>query len=163
MTLSEEAESRLSDLVALQPTKNGELQDRWGMDSGSEVHQYLESELKEYYYRDENSLIRATPKAAELVGLADDEETLRVPALQAQIVEVLAGPDEDTQSVVSALHDLREAGVDAGAETDDVRSALRSLEDRGVVEIVQKTVPTFRLALERDALDVEGLDDPAEA
>ena len=161
MTLSEEAESRLADLVALQPTKNGELQDRWGMDSGSEVHQYLESELKEYYYRDEDSLIRATPEAAEIVGIEVDEEVLRVPALQARVVDVLAGPDEDPQSVVSVLHDLEAEGVDA--ENDDVRSALRSLEDRGVVESVQKTVPTFRLAVERDTLTVEVLDEPAEA
>ena len=161
MTLSEEAESRLADLVALQPTKNGELQDRWGMESGSEVHQYLESELKDYYYRDENSLICATPEAAELVGMEVDEEVLRVPVLQARIVDVLAGPDEDPQSVVSVLHDLEDAEFDS--ETGAVRSALRSLEDRGVVEIVQKTVPTFRLAVERDTLTVEVLDDPAEA
>jgi len=161
MTLSEEAESRLADLVALQPTKNGELQDRWGLDSGSEVHRYLESELGDYYYRDEDSLIRATPEAAELVGVEVDEETLRVPALQARIVDVLAGPDAEPQSVVSVLHDLEDAGVET--DTDAVRSALRSLEDRGVVELLQKTVPTFRLAVERDTLTVEVLDDPAEA
>ena len=161
MTLSEEAESRLADLVALQPTKNGELQDRWGLDSGSEVHRYLESELGDYYYRDEDSLIRATPEAAELVGVEVDEETLRVPTLQARIVNVLAGPDAEPQSVVSVLHDLEDAGVET--DTDAVRSALRSLEDRGVVELLQKTVPTFRLAVERDTLTVEVLDDPAEA
>lgn len=161
MTLSEEAESRLADLVALQPTKNGELQDRWNMESGSEVHRYLESELKDYYYRNEDSLICATPEAADLVGIDVDEEVLRVPPLQASVVDVLAAPDEEPQSVVSVLHDLEAAGVDA--ETDAVRSALRSLEDRGVVEIVQKTVPTFRLAVERDTLTVEVLDDPPEA
>jgi hypothetical protein len=160
MTLSEEAESRLADLVALQPTKNGELQDRWDMESGSEVHQYLESDLKEYYYRDEDSLIRATPEAAELVGL-DDDEVLGVPALQAKIVDVLAGPDEEPQSVVSVLHDLQAEGVDP--ENDAVRSALRSLQDRGIVESVQKTVPTFRLAVDRESLDVEVLDEPAAA
>lgn len=159
MTLSDEAESRLADLVALQPTKNSELQDRWGMDSGSEVHQYLESELKEYYYRDENSLICATPEAAELVGMDADEEVVRVPALQAHVIDVLAGPDEEPQSVVSVLHDLQASGIDA--DTDEVRSALRSLEDRGVVSVVQKTVPTFRLAVERDAIEVEVLDDPS--
>ena len=159
MTLSEEAESRLADLVALQPTKNGELQDRWGMDSGSEVHQYLESELKEYYYRDEDSLIRATPEAAELVGLDDEDEVLRVPELQARIVDVLAGPEEDPQSVVSVLHDLEAVGVDT--DNDAVRSALRSLQDRGVVESVQKTVPTFRLAVDREGITVEVLDEPA--
>ena len=161
MTLSEEAESRLADLVALQPTKNGELQERWDMESGSEVHQYLESELKDYYYRNEDSLICATPEAAEIVGIDVDEEVLRVPPLHARVVEVLAGPDDEPQSVVSVLHDLEAAGVDA--ENDAVRSALRSLEDRGIVEVVQKTVPTFRLAVERDSVTVEVLDDPPEA
>lgn len=159
MTLSEEAKSRLEDLVALQPTKNSDLQDRWGMDSGSEVHQYLESELEEYYYRDENSLIRATPEGAEVVGIDPDEEVVRVPELQARIIDVLAGPDEDPQSVVSVLHDLEAGGVEAG--TDDVRSGLRSLKDKGIVTIVTKTVPTFRLAVERDSFEVEVLDEPS--
>jgi hypothetical protein len=161
MTLSEEAESRLADLVALQPTKNSELQDRWGMESGSDVHQYLESELKEYYYRDEDSLIRATPEAADLVGMDVGEDIVRVPELQARILDVIAGPDDDPQSVVSVLHDLRETGLNP--DTDAVRSGLRSLEDKGIVEVISKTVPTFRLAVGREDLQVEVLDDPVEA
>jgi hypothetical protein len=161
MTLSEEAESRLADIVALQPTKNGELQQRWGMDSGSEVHQYLENELKAYYYRDEDSLIRATPEAAALVGMDDSEEIVRVPELQARIIDVLAGPDEDPQSVVSVLHDLRDVGVDS--DPDAVRSGLRSLKDKGIVSLIRKTVPTFRLAVERDAIEVKVLEDPVES
>ena len=156
MTLSEEAESRLADLVALQPTKNAELQERWDMDSGSEVHQYLESELEEYYYRNEDSLIWATPAADELLGL-DSDDAVSVPELQARILEVLAGPDAEPQSVVSALHDLGETGLEA--DTDAVRSGLRSLEDRGLVTVVEKTVPTFRLAVERDSVTVEVLED----
>ena len=156
MTLSEEAEARLADLVALQPTKNGELQDRWDMDSGSEVHQYLESELKEYYYRNEDSLICATPAADELLGL-DSDDAVSVPELQARILGVLAGPDAEPQSVVSVLHDLRETGLEA--DTDAVRSGLRSLEDKGLVAVVEKTVPTFRLAVERDSVTVEVLED----
>ena len=156
MTLSEEAESRLADLVALQPTKNAELQDRWEMDSGSEVHQYLESELEEYYYRNEDSLICATPAADELLGL-DSDDAVSVPELQACILEVLAGPDAEPQSVVSVLHDLGETGLEA--DTDAVRSGLRSLEDRGLVAVVEKTVPTFRLAVERDSVTVEVLED----
>jgi hypothetical protein len=161
MSLSEVAESRLTDIVALQPTKNSELQDRWGMDSGSDVHQYLENELKEYYYRDENSLIRATPEAAELVGMDDSEEIVRVPELQARIIDVLAGPDDDPQSVVSVLHDLRDVGFDS--DPDAVRSGLRSLKDKGIVSLVRKTVPTFRLAVERETIDVEVLEDPVES
>jgi len=157
MTLSEEAESRLSDLVALQPTKNGELQERWGLDSGSEVHRYLEAELEEYYYRNEDSRICATPAAAEVLGMETGEDLVRVPELRAEILEVLAGPDEEPQSVVSVLQDVREAGVDA--DPDAVRSGLRSLEDRGVVAVVRKTVPTFRLAVAREDLDVEVRDE----
>ena len=156
MTLSEEAEARLADLVALQPTKNAELQERWDMDSGSEVHQYLESELEEYYYRNEDSLICATPAADELLGL-DSDDAVSVPELQARILEVLAGPDAEPQSVVSVLHDLGETGLEA--DTDAVRSGLRSLEDRGLVAVVEKTVPTFRLAVERDSVTVEVLED----
>src|SRR6056297_1660700 len=106
MTLSDEARERLADLVALQPTKNAELQERWGLDSGSDVHQYLENHLKDYYYRDDNSLIRATDEAADLTGVepgveggeGDGEgevpDIVRVPTLQAQVLAVLAGPEE---------------------------------------------------------------------
>ena len=166
MTLSEEATERLADVVELQPTKNSELQDRWGMESGSEVHQYLENELKEYYFRDDNSLIRATAEAADLVDVEPGIESgvddgvpsrIRVPELQAQILEVLAGPDERSQSVVSVLHDLREA-FDVDPDTEDVRSGLQSLRRKGVVEIEYRAVPTFRLALERADLEVETAD-----
>jgi len=155
MTLSEEAHDRLADIVDNQPTKNGELQELWGMDSGSEVHQYLESELKEYYYRNENSLICATPEATELIdGEGSDRvQTMTVSPLQGTIVDVLAGPDEESQSVVATLQAVRAAGEDP--DVDDVRSALRSLADMGIVEIVQKAVPTFRLAVEREELDIE--------
>jgi len=159
MTLSEEAQERLADIVANQPTKNGELQELWGMDSGSEVHQYLESELKDYYYRNENSLICATPEATTLIDGEDSDrvQTMTVSPLQWTIVEVLAGPDEEPQSVVATLQAVRAAGEDP--EVDDVRSALRSLADMGVVETVQKTVPTFRLAVSREDLDVEVRDE----
>ncbi|GAA0457237.1 DUF5797 family protein [Halococcus dombrowskii] len=161
MALSEEAQERLADVVALQPTKNGELEEHWGMDSGSEVHQYLESELKAYYYRDEDSLIRATADAADLVG-ADTENdgprTVTVPAFQAQVFAVVADEDDRAESVVSVLHSLRDAH-DIDPAPEDVRSALRGLARRGVVDVVQKTVPTFRLAVEREDVVVEPLDE----
>ncbi|KYH27664.1 hypothetical protein HAPAU_03320 [Halalkalicoccus paucihalophilus] len=163
MTLSEEATERLADVVSLQPTKNAELQDRWGMESGSEVHQYLENELSEYYYRDEDSLIRATPDAADLVDVdpgiegGADGTVIRVPELQGQVFEVLAGPDERSQSVVSVLQDLRsEFGIDP--EAGDVRSALQSLKRKGIVEVEYRTVPTFRKAAPREDVTVETLE-----
>lgn len=157
MELSDEALDRLSDIVELQPTKNADLEDRWGLESGSDVHSYLESVLKEYYYRDENSLICATPEAVELVGGSPaDEQAIIVTDRQWAILDVIAGPDDASQSVVSVLHDLQKGGHEA--TVDEVRTALRSLADKGVVESVKKTVPTFRLAVERDQLEVQRLD-----
>ena len=175
MSLSEEAHDRLADVVALEPTKNGELQDRWELESGKEVHSYLEAELSKYYYRDENSFIRATPEAAELVGAPtgeDGQTVLQLPALQRRALAVLPGPDEESVSVVSALHAIREESEGSDSDTsedeetneeedldaDSVRSALRSLERKGVVEVLRRTVPTFRLAVERDSIEVEPLE-----
>ncbi|AZH25896.1 DUF5797 family protein [Haloplanus aerogenes] len=161
MTLSAAERERLADVVRLQPTKNKELQERWGMESGSEVHSYLEEHLSDYYYRNENSYICATPEAAELTGVdpgvegdEDGVEVIRVPELEAQVFEVVAGPDERSESVVSVLQKVREA-FDADPEVDDVREALQSLRRKGVVEVEYRTVPTFRLAVERDDVTVE--------
>ena len=155
MTLSEEARERLADVVELQPTKNAALQERWAMDSGSEVHRYLEDELKEYYYRNENSLICATPEAEAIVDGTEvvTGPVVRASALQRTIIECLPDPGEEPQSVVATLQAVREAGEDPGV--DDVRSALHSLADRGVVERVQTTVPTFRLSVTRSDLEVQ--------
>ena len=161
MSLSEEARARLADVVELQPTKNAALQERWDMDSGSEVHQYLESELKEYYYRNEDSLICATPKAEALVEgtEAPSGTVVRASPLQRAVIEVLPGHEAEPQSVVATLHAVEAEGlngtVDDEVDVDAVRSALHSLVDRGVVERVQTTVPTFRLAVARNDLTVE--------
>ena len=166
MTLSDEERSRLADVVRLQPTKNRELQERWEMESGSEVHRYLEDHLKEYYYRDDNSLIRATAEAADVAGVepgvessegdGEDEvpDVIRVPELQARVFEVVAGPDERSESVVSVLNKLREA-YDLDPDVEDIRRALQSLRRKGVVEVVYRAVPTFKLAVDRDEIDVE--------
>ncbi|WP_284013667.1 DUF5797 family protein [Halobaculum litoreum] len=162
--LTDEELERLGDVVRLQPTKNSELGDRWGMDSGSDVHGYLENHLKDYYYRDDNSLIRATSEAAELTGvepgIVDDgddpdavPERLTVPELHAQVFRVVADHDERSESVVSVLNKVREAyGVDPGA--GDVRRALQSLRRKNVVEVVYRTVPTFKLAVPREDVEV---------
>jgi len=161
MTLSAAERERLADVVRLQPTKNKELQECWEMESGSEVHGYLEEHLSDYYYRNEDSYICATPEAAELTGVEpgvegdeDGVDVIRVPELEAQVFEVVAGPDERSESVVSVLQKIREA-FDADPEVDAVREALQSLRRKGVVEVVYRTVPTFKLAVERDGVDVE--------
>jgi len=168
--LGAEAEERLADIVELQPTKNADLQDRWGMESGSEVHSYLEDELKEYYYRDEDSLICATPEAVELVGGDASGMTVSVTPFQSAVIDVLADHDERSESVVSVLHKLEgkedgegAAGANAAdadervpddVDADAVRSALRRLADRGIVEVVQRTVPTFKLAVAREEVAI---------
>ena len=164
MTLSEEALDRLADVVELQPTKNADLQERWDVDSGSEVHRILEDELSEYYYRDDNSLIRATPEAAELVdvdpGVVSDPDggsvpaSIRVDSLQSAILDVVPGPAERSASVVAVLERLREA-TDLDPAVEDVRSGLKRLERTGVLTVEYRTVPTYRLAVEREELDVE--------
>jgi hypothetical protein len=161
MTLSAAERERLADIVRLQPTKNKELQERWGMESGSEVHGYLEEHLSDYYYRNENSYICATPEAAELTGVdpgvEGDEngvEVIRVPELEAQVFEVVAAPDERSESVVSVLQKVRDA-FDADPEVDAVREALQSLRRKGVVEVVYRTVPTFKRSVERGEVEVE--------
>jgi hypothetical protein len=155
MTLSEEAEERLGELVELQPTKNAELQERWGLDSGSEVHSYLESELGNYYYRNDNSLICATPEAEAIAGVegaTTGERVVGGSRLQQLTLDELPGPDEEPQSVVATLHDL-EGSIDTSV--DEVRSALHDLSDKGLVERIRKSVPTFRLALERENVSIE--------
>lgn len=166
MSLSDAERDRLADIVELQPTKNKELQERWGLESGSDVHKYLEGHLKEFYYRDDNSLIRATTEANDLVdvepGIVDDDEdgvpdSIRVEPLEAQIFEVLAGPNDRSQSVVSVLQSLRSAH-DIDPDVDAVRRGLQSLKRKGVVEVIYRTVPTFRLAVERDSIEVSIID-----
>lgn len=164
MALSDEEKERLADVVRLQPTKNKELQERWGLDSGSDVHRYLEDNLKEHYYRDDNSLIRATSEAADLTGVdpgVEDDggeggvpDRIRVPELHAQVFAVAPGPDERSESVVSVLHEVRDR-FEVDPEAEEVRQALQSLRRKGVVEVEYRTVPTFRLAVERDDVDVE--------
>ncbi|WP_248516256.1 DUF5797 family protein [Salinarchaeum laminariae] len=163
MTLSDEARSRLADVVELQPTKNSELQDRWAMDSGSDVHSYLTGELSDYTFRDDNSLIRATAEAADLVDVepgvepgedGDGVGTVRVTELQAAVIEVLPGPDGRSMSVVAVLQALREE-TDRDPDVEEVRSALQRLRRQEAVEVEYRAVPTFRLAMAREDLTVE--------
>ena len=165
MELSGRDRERLADVVRLQPTKNAELQERWGMDSGSEVHQYLESALSSYYFRDEDSLIRATSEAAEIVdvepGIQEDQDgalRVRVPPLEAALLDVLPGPEDRSVSVVAAMEAVREAG-ETEASVDEVREALQRLRRKDAVEVIYRLVPTYRLARPRAAIEVAAMDD----
>ncbi len=157
MSLSAEQQRRIADLVALSPTKNSELQDRWGLDSGSAVHQYLETELKDYYYRDENSLIRATPAATAVLddaGVSTESTTVAVDPLAADILSVLPSPNERSQSVVAVLHAVQSA-TDRDPSVESVRTRLTRLHDRGLIEVISRLVPTYRLKADLNTIELE--------
>lgn len=163
MTLSEADRGRLADIVELQPTKNSVLQDRWDMESGSDVHQYLEDTLRDYYYRDENSLVRATAEAAAMVGEGPEEgeaPAVHMSENERRVFAVIAGPEERAESVVSVLHAVRGEFEDADIASSDVRRALQTLKRKGIVDVEHRTVPTYKLAVERDSVTI---DDDADA
>jgi len=83
--------------------------------------------------------------------------TITVTELQETVVSVLADADDEPDSVVATLHGLRDAGSDPAVE--EVRRALRSLVEKGLVDRVERAVPTYRLALDRDAIDVETVEE----
>ncbi|WP_159101005.1 DUF5797 family protein [Halarchaeum acidiphilum] len=66
-SIDDEELHRLAQLVEHAPTKNRELADLWGYDSGSEVYQYLSTHLREYYERNEDKLIVPTAEGEQLV------------------------------------------------------------------------------------------------
>ncbi|SEP19240.1 Protein of unknown function [Halorientalis persicus] len=66
--LSSTERNRIEDIVRLQPTKNDTLQQKWAFSSGRNVHEYLQSELTDYYFRDSDSLIWASDEAETLVN-----------------------------------------------------------------------------------------------
>lgn len=164
MTLTNEELSRLEDVVELQPTKNGELQKRWELDSGSEVHQYLENHLDEYYYRDDNSLIRSTPEAIKLTnvepgvappanGNDGPPSTVRLSQLEAKVFATVAKPEERSESVVSVLNEVRET-TNIDPTVDDVRQALQRLKRIGIVEVTYRAVPTFRACVDQNDIEI---------
>lgn len=72
--LSETDADRIADIVALEPTTNSELKEQWNMDSGSEVHQYLENKLADYYERNESKKIVSTTDARRLTDTMKEYE-----------------------------------------------------------------------------------------
>ena len=154
MVLSETARSRLADILEREPTKNSELQSAWDMDSGSEVHQYLESELGPYYFRDDDSLIRVSPEGkAILSGDGSGGPAIAFSGIEEFVFEAVPGPDAEPASVVAVLHRVREL-TDTDPPVEEVRSALRTLVRKDVCESVERTVPTYRLSVPRSEVDV---------
>ncbi len=154
MPLSETARSRLADILEREPTKNKALQTAWDMESGSEVHQYLESELQPYYYRDDESLIRVSPEGkAILSGDGDGGPAIAFSGIDKAVFEAVPGPEEDPASVVAVLHRVREM-TDTDPAVDDVRAALRTLVRKNVCESIDRTVPTYRLSVPRSDVEI---------
>lgn len=155
MALSEEARSRLADIVDLEPTKNKELQEAWGMESGSEVHRYLEAELRDYYYRDDDSLICVTDEGKAIVAGAGGTTGVAVElkGIEREVFEVVPAPEERSESVVAILHRIREVS-DSNPDVEEVRKALQTLSRKGVLEKVVRTVPTYRLAVPRSEVEL---------
>jgi Ca-activated chloride channel family protein len=67
-TLSDQALDRLSDLAEFAPTTNSDLADGRDVETGAEIHAYLESELDGYYRRDSNRMLRPTEEAQQIVA-----------------------------------------------------------------------------------------------
>lgn len=154
MPLSETARSRLADILEREPTKNSELQAAWDMESGSEVHQYLETELGPYYYRDDDSLIRVSPEGKALLsGDGSGGPAIAFSGIEQEVFEALPGPDADSASVVSILHRVQKQ-TDLDPDVDTVRSALRTLVRKEVCEKIDRTVPTYRLSVSRSEVEV---------
>ena len=78
---------------------------------------------------------------------------ISVTELQSAILAAVPGPDERSASVVAVLQDVRERS-DLDPDVEDVRSGLQRLKRMGVLEVEYRSVPTYRLAVERDAFDV---------
>ena len=60
-------EERVRELIEMAPTKNSELAEAWGYESGSELYQFLSTEFDEYYERNKDKLIVPTQQAKNLV------------------------------------------------------------------------------------------------
>lgn len=58
---------RVQDLIELAPTKNSELMDAWGFESGSNLYDFMTTELDGYFERNNNGLIVPTDAARALV------------------------------------------------------------------------------------------------
>jgi superfamily II DNA or RNA helicase/very-short-patch-repair endonuclease len=112
---------RIADIVQLQPTKNAALQDRWGLSSGRAVHEYLRSDLADYYFRDADSLIWASDEAEALVN--DDgphRNETRQSKLDSEIGEESEPAQPDDSELIRELRRLKEDIGDVPKKTEMV-------------------------------------------
>jgi len=108
-TLTATKRDRIEDIVRLQPTKNATLQNQWGLASGSAVHDYLKSELADYYLRDAEGVIRASDEAK---GLVNDDLTDPSENKQTDVDSSEQPPQQPTED--NLLDEIRRLSVDLG-------------------------------------------------
>jgi len=71
--LSEFDVNRLCGIMELQPTTNSELQNRWDMESGSEVYQYLNQNLDDFYERNGENKIVVNRSAESFIEALEED------------------------------------------------------------------------------------------
>jgi hypothetical protein len=64
----DELVERVQELIKFSPTKNSELMNAWGFKSGSDLYEFMSSELDEYYERNNEGLIVPTDAARALIS-----------------------------------------------------------------------------------------------
>lgn len=117
MSLSEQARERLADVRELEPASNGELQERWGMDSGKDVAAYLRNELGEHTYRDDDSRIRAVARDDDPTEDTETPESPDEPGGEAAAgADRVDAPDVDPVGDAAGPTQAGRGGVDAALE-----------------------------------------------
>lgn len=148
MTLGETARDRLDDVRDLEPTSNGELRDRWGMDSGSDVHRYLEEHLSEHVTRGDDGKIRVDGEPPQMdsepmqgavgdrSGTSKPEDDPN-PSGESEGPETSAKTSRDGGSVTTTETGREQQMIDAAAEAgyesgfEEGLEAARSSTDPG--------------------------------
>ncbi|WP_164471898.1 DUF5797 family protein [Halosimplex salinum] len=127
-TLTVTKRDRIGDLVRLQPTKNATLQDRWELASGSDVHEYLQTELADYHFRDGDSLIWASDDAEALVNgdASDRGKTLELEDSSDPGTESTQGPHRNTESEKPSAETIEDYFDSVGAPNQAKEQSLEA-------------------------------------
>jgi len=110
--------SRIEDLVRLQPTKNARLQDKWGMSSGNEVHDYLQSTLADYHFRDGDNLIWASDAAEALDDDSQRNEDTSGHSVDSDADEETVNETPSESELLAEIRRLNDNHGDVPTKTD---------------------------------------------
>jgi len=101
------------------------------------------------------TVVRRFPTGTEGVALFLLLGELDSLALNRSEIESLVDRLESNDDVAYAeVGGVARQATDTVVTAEEVRSALQALRRKGVVEVVYRTVPTFKLAVERDSVEV---------